>query len=112
MAAAGQTLAELAARCGGEVRGDGSVRLTGVATIQNAAPGSIAFLANPHYKRFLAETRAGALILSAEDAKDTTLPALITSNPYLVYPIRGWRPVPWWKRVRRSARAPSSVPTA
>ena len=85
MAAAGYTLAELAGRCGGEVRGDGSIRLLTVATIQNAAVGSIAFLANPHYKRFLPETRASALILSAEDAKDTPLPALLTQNPYLVY---------------------------
>ena len=81
----GYTLAELAARCGGEVRGDPGTRLHGVATIQNAEPGRIAFLANPHYKRFLAETRASALILSAADAKDTALPALITANPYLIY---------------------------
>ena len=83
--AAGYTLAELATRCGGEVRGEPGTRLQTVATIQGAVTGSIAFLANPHYKRFLAETRASALILSAEDAKDTALPALITSNPYLVY---------------------------
>ena len=83
--AAGYTLAELEARCGGELRGDGAVRLEGVATLQTAGTGSIAFLANPHYKRFLAETHASALILSADDAKDSALPALITSNPYLVY---------------------------
>ena len=67
------------------MRGDGSVRLHGVATIQNAKPGTIAFLANPHYKRYVAETGASALILSADDAKDCALPALVTSNPYLVY---------------------------
>jgi len=83
--AAGYTLAELATRCGGELRGDGTVRLEGVATLQGARVGSIAFLANPHYKRFLAETHASALILSVEDAKDSALPALITPNPYLVY---------------------------
>jgi UDP-3-O-[3-hydroxymyristoyl] glucosamine N-acyltransferase len=85
MPAAGYTLAELAGRCGGEVRGDGSVRLQAVATLQNAGPGSIAFLANPHYKRFVADSRASALILSADDAKDCALPALVTPNPYLVY---------------------------
>lgn len=83
--AAGFTLAELATRCGGELRGDGGVRLHGVATIQNATPGTIAFLANPHYKRFLAETRASALILSVDDAQGCRLPVLLTSNPYLVY---------------------------
>ncbi|HET7176201.1 MAG TPA: UDP-3-O-(3-hydroxymyristoyl)glucosamine N-acyltransferase [Gammaproteobacteria bacterium] len=82
---AGYTLAELAARCGGEVRGDGGARIDRVATIQNAGPGSIAFLANPHYRKFLATTRASALILSATDAEGCTLPALVTSNPYLMY---------------------------
>ena len=83
--AAGYTLAELAARCGGEVRGDGSVRVHTVATIQNAAPGSITFLANPHYKRYLHDTRAAAVILAPVDAADCALPALVTKNPYLLY---------------------------
>src|ERR1700759_4024858 len=82
---AGYTLAELAARCGGEVRGDTGARVHGVATIQNAEPGRIAFLANPKYRRYLTETRAGALILSAEDAVDWPGPALVTKNPYLLY---------------------------
>ena len=79
------TLAELAARCGGELRGDGGVLLRGVATIQNAGPGHIAFLANPHYRKFLGSTGASALILSAADAKDCSLPALVTPTPYLLY---------------------------
>lgn len=82
---AGYTLAELAARFGGEVRGDGGMRVDRVATIQNAGPGSIAFLANPHYRKFLATTRASALILSAADAEGCALPALVTPNPYLMY---------------------------
>lgn len=82
---AGYTLAELAARCGGEVRGDGGARIERVATLQNAGPGSIAFLANPHYRKFLATTRASALILSAADAEGCALPALVTPIPYLMY---------------------------
>ena len=81
----GYTLAELAARCGGEVRGDGGARVNRVATIQNAAPGCIVFLANPHYKRFLAATQASAVILSPADAAEAKTPALVTKNPYLVY---------------------------
>lgn len=79
------TLAELAVRCGGEVRGDGGVRVSGVATIQNAAKGSIAFLANPHYRKYLSSTGASALILSPADAEGCRLPALVTPNPYLLY---------------------------
>jgi|SRR5215469_740328 len=82
---AGYTLAELASRFGGEVRGDGGVRVNAVATIQNATPGSIVFLANPHYRRFLAETCASAVILTSEDAAEAKVPALVTKNPYLLY---------------------------
>ena len=79
------TLAELATRCGGELQGDGAVRLRGVATIQNAGPGHIAVLANPHYRKFLNSTGASAVILSPADAKACSLPALVTPNPYLLY---------------------------
>jgi UDP-3-O-[3-hydroxymyristoyl] glucosamine N-acyltransferase len=82
---AGYTLAELAARCGGEVRGDGGTRVSAVATLQNGRPGAIAFLANPHYKRHLADTQAAAVILAPADAQDCKVPALVTKNPYLLY---------------------------
>ena len=83
--AAGYTLTELAARCGGEVRGDGGTRVHAVATIQNGRPGAIAFLANPHYKRHLADTKAAAVILAPADAEGCKVPALVTKNPYLLY---------------------------
>jgi UDP-3-O-[3-hydroxymyristoyl] glucosamine N-acyltransferase len=79
------SLAELAARCGGEVRGDAALRVRSVATIQNAAAGSIVFLANPHYRRFLTDTRASAVILAPADADACALPMLVTPNPYLLY---------------------------
>lgn len=82
---AGYSLAELAARCGGEVRGDAGLRVRSVATIQNATAGSIVFLANPHYRRFLADTRASAVILAPADAEACALPMLVTPNPYLLY---------------------------
>ena len=82
---AGYTLAELASRCGGEVRGDGGVRVDGVATLQNGRPGAIAFLANPHYKRYLAATKASAVILAPGDATECRVAALVTKNPYLLY---------------------------
>jgi UDP-3-O-[3-hydroxymyristoyl] glucosamine N-acyltransferase len=82
---AGYTLAELAARCGGEVRGDGGTRVDAVATLQNGRPGAISFLANPHYKRHLADTRSAAVILAPADAEACKVPALVTKNPYLLY---------------------------
>src|SRR5579864_4936455 len=81
----GYTLTELAARCGGEVRGDGGVHVHAVATLQNAAPSTISFLANPHYRRYLPDTRAAAVILAAADAAACPVAALVTPDPYLVY---------------------------
>ncbi len=79
------TLAELARRCGGELRGNGDTHIRGVATIQRAAAGSITFLANSHYRRYLYETHASAVILAPADVQACRIPALITSNPYLLY---------------------------
>ncbi|MGA9852381.1 MAG: UDP-3-O-(3-hydroxymyristoyl)glucosamine N-acyltransferase [Gammaproteobacteria bacterium] len=82
---AGCTLAELAERCGGTLRGDGNTRIDGIATIQRAGPGTITFLSNPHYRRYLSETRAAAVILAPEDVEACPVPALVSTNPYLVY---------------------------
>jgi UDP-3-O-[3-hydroxymyristoyl] glucosamine N-acyltransferase len=79
------TLAELTQRCGGEVRGDGGTLIRSVGTIQNAGPDAITFLSNPHYRRYLSETRAAAVILSSADAGNSPVPVIVAANPYLVY---------------------------
>jgi UDP-3-O-[3-hydroxymyristoyl] glucosamine N-acyltransferase len=84
-AGAGRTLADLAERSGATLDGDGAVRVTRVATLENAAPGSIAFLANPRYAPQLALTRASAVIVAPEHAPRTALPKLVTPTPYLAY---------------------------
>jgi UDP-3-O-[3-hydroxymyristoyl] glucosamine N-acyltransferase len=79
------TLTELAARVGATVDGDGSVRLTRVATLESAEAGTIAFLANPKYRAQLATTRASAVIVAPAMAASTTLPKLVHPNPYATY---------------------------
>jgi UDP-3-O-[3-hydroxymyristoyl] glucosamine N-acyltransferase len=79
------TLAELAKRCGGQVRGDSGTLIGTVGTIQHAGPSAITFLTNPHYRRYLAETQAAAVILSQADAELCKIPALVSANPYLLY---------------------------
>lgn len=78
-------LGELAVRFGCELRGDPDVRIERVATLQEASPGSIAFLANPHYRRFLATTRASAVVVDAAAAAACPVAALVTRNPYATY---------------------------
>ncbi|MGA9856009.1 MAG: UDP-3-O-(3-hydroxymyristoyl)glucosamine N-acyltransferase [Gammaproteobacteria bacterium] len=79
------TLAELAKRCGGQVRGDGNTLIRDVGTIQHAGPNTITFLTNPHYRRYLTDTRAAAVILSSSDAGMSQVPVLVSANPYLLY---------------------------
>ncbi len=82
---AGHTLAALAERFGLELRGDGQRRIEGVSTLARAGPTQLGFLANPRYRRELAETRAGALILRAADLAHWDGDALIAADPYAAY---------------------------
>jgi UDP-3-O-[3-hydroxymyristoyl] glucosamine N-acyltransferase len=81
----GTTLGELAVRFGLELAGDPALEVTGVATLQSAGPGTVSFLANPRYRRYLAGTRAGAVVLDAASAVDCPVPALVGPNPYAAF---------------------------
>ena len=82
---AGYKLSELAAQVGAAVVGDGEVRVHGVATLEDAGPGTIAFLANPKYRDRLAMTHATAVIVAPALAEATPLPKLVHQNPYAAY---------------------------
>jgi len=79
------SLREIVAQLGGEAVGEPSAPLTGVATLESAGPGQIAFLANLKYRGLLARTRAGAVILGPDEREATSLPRIVTSNPYAYY---------------------------
>jgi UDP-3-O-[3-hydroxymyristoyl] glucosamine N-acyltransferase len=79
------TLGELAVRFGCELRGDPAVSIDRVATLAGAAPGALAFLANPQYRRQLKDTRASVVVLTAADAAQCTNTALIHSDPYATF---------------------------
>ncbi|MBI5646407.1 MAG: UDP-3-O-(3-hydroxymyristoyl)glucosamine N-acyltransferase [Ignavibacteriae bacterium] len=91
------TVHELAALLGGRYSGPGDVELRGLAPIDSAEQGDITFLANKKYDRFLATTRASAIIL------DETLPFLRedvavirVKDPYLSFALalRHFHPAP------------------
>jgi UDP-3-O-[3-hydroxymyristoyl] glucosamine N-acyltransferase len=79
------TLGELAVRFGCELRGDPAIAIDRVATLAGAAPGALAFLANPQYRRQLESTRASVVVLNAADAAQCTVPALIHPDPYATF---------------------------
>ena len=76
------SLGEIAQRFGLALRGSDDAVITGVATLSAAGADQIAFLANPRYRRDLATTRAGAVLLREADAADCPVPCLIAVDPY------------------------------
>jgi UDP-3-O-[3-hydroxymyristoyl] glucosamine N-acyltransferase len=79
------TLGSLAVRHGCELRGDPAVLVDRVATLAEAGPGAVTFLANALYRSQLGATRASAVILAAEDAAECPVAALVCPSPYLAY---------------------------
>lgn len=77
--------ADLADRFGLEMRGDGDVQVDGVATLANAGPSQLAFLANPRYREQLAATRAGVVVLGAADAEARSGSLLVARDPYAAF---------------------------
>ncbi|MEH6490784.1 UDP-3-O-(3-hydroxymyristoyl)glucosamine N-acyltransferase [Halopseudomonas sp.] len=79
------TLARLAEQLGARLLGDPDLVITGLATLQDAEPGQLAFLANSQYRKFLAGSSAGAVLLTEADADGFSGNALIVRDPYLSY---------------------------
>ncbi len=82
---AAYTLGELARLVDGRVVGDDSIRIEGVATLANASPRQISFLANPRYQQQLQQTRAAAVILNESELPHCPVNALVTAKPYISY---------------------------
>jgi UDP-3-O-[3-hydroxymyristoyl] glucosamine N-acyltransferase len=82
---AGIPLRVLGERVGARVEGDGEILIRIIAPLDDAGQGAIAFLANPKYRRQLTTTRASAVIVSPQDAGATSLPKLVSDNPYAAY---------------------------
>ncbi|AIR89783.1 UDP-3-O-(3-hydroxymyristoyl)glucosamine N-acyltransferase [Pseudomonas cremoricolorata] len=79
------TLGQLAETLGAVLQGAAAQPITGLATLQEAGPGQLSFLANPQYRKYLETTQAGAVLLKAADAEGFSGNALIVADPYLAY---------------------------
>ncbi len=78
------TLQELADLVGGAVVGDPRTPVSGVSEIQNGEPGTITFLANPKYRRYLTATKAAAVVV-APDVNIPGLPVIQVANPQAAF---------------------------
>lgn len=79
------SLGQLAERLGATLRGAEDQPISGLATLQEAGPEQLSFLANAQYRKFLSGCQAGAVLLTAADAEGYAGNALVVANPYLAY---------------------------
>jgi UDP-3-O-[3-hydroxymyristoyl] glucosamine N-acyltransferase len=84
-AKANYTLADLARRFALDLRGDGGVRIDGVASLATARQTQLGFLANPRYRGELKTTRAAAIVLRADEAQHFPRAALVAKDPYVAF---------------------------
>ncbi|WP_226500537.1 UDP-3-O-(3-hydroxymyristoyl)glucosamine N-acyltransferase [Pseudomonas sp. MWU16-30322] len=78
-------LGQLAEFLGATLRGDPETQITGLATLQEAGPAQLSFLANPQYRKYLASSQAAALLLKEADVEGFAGNALVVPDPYLAY---------------------------
>lgn len=79
------TLAKIASLIGAKLQGDPDCIITGVAGLSDAVSGQLSFLDNPRYRKYLATTKATAVILTPADLADHAINGLVMENPYLGY---------------------------
>jgi UDP-3-O-[3-hydroxymyristoyl] glucosamine N-acyltransferase len=77
------SLQELAKLLGAKLVGDPRCIISGVATLEKAERGQLSFLTNRSYRKYLAGTKASAVILSQVDVENCDVPVLISENPRL-----------------------------
>ncbi|AJJ63834.1 UDP-3-O-(3-hydroxymyristoyl)glucosamine N-acyltransferase [Yersinia aldovae] len=78
-------LADLAQQLDAQVFGDGSLVITGIASMHSAEPSQITFLSNSRYQEQLTTCNAGAVVLTEADLPFCKSAALVVKNPYLTY---------------------------
>ncbi|MBT8048896.1 MAG: UDP-3-O-(3-hydroxymyristoyl)glucosamine N-acyltransferase [Xanthomonadales bacterium] len=79
------SLSELSSHFELDLQGDGKHLVDSVGTLQSAGPEQLTFLANRAYRKYLPSTRAGAVVLSEEDASFCPTNCLVAKDPYLAY---------------------------
>lgn len=84
-----QTASELAVLLNGRVVGSPEVRVRRLAKIESAGPGSVSFLSNPEYERFIYSTEASIVIVAETFEPSQDLPQDLTllrvEDPYRAF---------------------------
>ena len=77
-------LSDLASRIGARVVGEEDAVVSGIASIEEAGPGQVTFLANPKYLRFARDSNASAII-ARETIPGARTNFLLADNPYFAF---------------------------
>lgn len=82
-------LKELIDHLGGQLKGDATIRVEGIAPLDSADALHITFLTNPKFRSLAAQTKASALILSEHDdleiGNEYKGSRIVTKNPYAYF---------------------------
>ena len=80
-------LASIVAALGGELHGDASLVVTGLAPLDTATPQHLSFLSNPRYQQQLLASQAGCVIVAPQmtDAAVSRGACIVAENPYLYF---------------------------
>lgn len=96
------SLGEIALALGGQLHGDGNVRITRLAPLETAGPFDLSFLSNPRYQPQLSASLAGCVIVSPAmaDVAAARGAYIVADDPYVFFA----RATQLWKQ--RSSPAP------
>ena len=99
-------LASIVAALGGELYGDASLVVTGLAPLETATPQQLSFLSNPRYQQQLLESQAACVIVAPQmrEAAISRGACIVADQPYLYFA----RLTQLWKR-RLGTRPPASI---
>lgn len=103
-------LGSIVAALGGELHGDAALSIEGLAPLESAQPGQLAFLSNPRYRQQLADSRAGCVIVAPamREAALARGACIVADDPYLYFA----RATQLWKRAHARPAGPAIHPSA
>ncbi len=103
-------LASVVAALGGELHGDASQLVSGLASLELAELHHLSFLSNPRYQQQLLASRAGCVIVAPDmlEAARKRGACIVTEQPYLYFA----KATQLWKRIRPAAQEPLVHPSA
>jgi UDP-3-O-[3-hydroxymyristoyl] glucosamine N-acyltransferase len=103
-------LAAIVQALGGELHGDGTLTIEGLAPLESASPDDLSFLANPRYRQQLETTRAGCVIVAPamREPAEARGACIVADDPYLYFA----RVTQLWKKTLPVPAGPAIHPSA